>query len=456
MRLGSANMSTEPLAAQASLPSLRSRFQVGVAFNLIGAVFNQGSTFAFNIIAANMLGRQVFGEYAMVQSTVVSFALIAQFAVPFTTTKYVAEFRASDPARAGRILGVMTVLSFLIAGIVTLAFLAASPWIARSVLKTPSLGLALAIASVVLLMTSLNGFLMGALAGLESYRILAGALTWSGICYLVICSALAWLGGLNGAIIGLALSGLVQCVLLAVAVRKECSLQGIKLRFHGIAQERQAILKFNLPAGLIGFTSGPALWLPSAFLIRQAQGYSQMAIYSAAFSLTAIVLFLPNIANIVGTTIINQHKGMGNSPEYRQSFWINLVIIAVVILCGAGMFALLGPELLRFFGKSFNEGYTVLLVLLLSTVPQGLALAVSQIVQSQGKLWLYFLAVAIPRDALIIVMAYLLIPAYGARGLAIAYVAGWTLAALATVVIVFRIGIDLIPRREQLARSVSY
>jgi O-antigen/teichoic acid export membrane protein len=448
-----ANIPTEPAAPAASL---RSRFQTGVTFNLIGAILNQGSTFAFNIIAANLLGRQVFGEYAMVQSTVVAFASIAQFAVPYTTTKYVAEFRASDPERAGRILGMMAVLSFLIAGIVSVAFLAASPWIAGSVLRTPSLALALAIASALVLITSLNGFLMGALAGLESYPRLAGALTWSGICYLVICSALAWIGGLNGAIIGLALSGLVQCVLLAFAVRKESALLGINLRFDGLGRERQAILKFNLPAGLSGLTSGGALWLPSAFLIRQVQGYSQMAVYSAAFSLTAVVLFLPNIANNVGTSIINQQKGTGNGPEYRLTFWINLAITAAVIVCAAGMFALLGQEFLRFFGKSFKEGYSVLLILLLSTVPQGLALAVSQIVQTQGKLWLFFLAVAIPRDTMIVLLAYLLIPQYGARGLAIAYVTGWTLAALATVVIVIRIGIDLVPRREQLAGGASY
>lgn len=448
--------SIEPVMLETPATGLRSRFQTGVVFNLIGAVFNQGSTLAFNIIAANLLGRRGFGEYAMVQTTVVSFALIAQFAVPYSTTKYVAEFRASDPVRAGRILGMMTVLSFLIAGIFSLAFLTASPWIASSVLKTPPLALTLAIASSVLMFTALNGFLMGALAGVEAYRRLAGALTWSGIGYLAICSALAWAGGLNGAVIGLALSALTQCVLLAIALRKECSLQGIDVRFYGFAPERNAILKFNLPAGLIGLTSGPAFWLPSAFLIREPQGYSQMAIYSAAFSLTAIVLFLPNIANIVGMSIINQQKGTGNSPEYRLSFWINLAVTVVVIFCGVGIFALLGPELLRVFGRSYKDGYSVLLILLLSTVPQGLALAVGQIVHTQGKLWLFFLAVAIPRDALIIVLAYFLIPTYGARGLATAYVAGWTLAALATVAIVFRIGIGLVPRRERLVGSVSY
>jgi O-antigen/teichoic acid export membrane protein len=397
----------------------------------------------------------MFGEYAIVQSTVISLAIIGQFAVPYTTTKYVAEFRASDPKRTGRILGMLCVLSFILAGIVSLAFLALSPWIARSVFKTPSLVTALAIGAVVLLTVTINGFLMGALVGLESYRTLARALIWSGVFYLVLCTAFAWLKGLNGAFGGLALSGFIQCILLAVALQRECKLQAIQLRYEGFAQEQGVILKFNLPAGLIGITAAPALWLPSAFLARQPNGYSQMAIYSASFSLMAVVLFLPNITNTVGMSIINFHKGAGNSSEYRRTFWINLASTAAIIICGAGMFALLGPTLLRFFGRSFREGYSVLLILLLSTVPQALALAMGQIVQTQGKLWLFFFGVAIPRDALIVVLGYLLIPAYGAPGLAVAYAVGWTAALLATTGIVLRVGIDLAPRTKQIGGGAS-
>jgi O-antigen/teichoic acid export membrane protein len=446
----------EPAVPPARVRSVRSRFQTGVSFNLIGAVFNQGSTFAFSVIAANLLGRQTFGEYAMVQSTVTSLALIAQFAIPYTTTKYVAEFRESNPERAGRILGRLSVLSAITAGSVSVAFLVLTPWIATSVLRTPSLVAPLALSAAVLLIIALNGFLTGALSGLESYRALAMAFTWSGASYLIVCSTLAWWGGLNGAIIGLALSGIIQSILLRSALRRESLLQGLRPRYDSFAGERDIVLKFTLPAGLIGFTSGPAIWLPSAFLIRQPSGYSQIAIYSASFSLMAVVLFLPAIANTVGTSIINYHKGAGNRSEYRQTFWVNLAVTAVILVFGVGLFALLGPELLRLFGKSFKEGYSVLLILLLSTLPQGLALAMTQIVQTQRKLWMFFLAVAIPRDLLTIFLAYLLIPAYGARGLATAYAIGWTVALLTTASIVFHLGIDLAPRKARLLRDASF
>ena len=102
----------------------------------------------------------------------------------------------------------------------------------------------------------------------------------------------------------------------------------------------------------------------------------------------------------------------------------------------------MGPELLRLFGKNFKNGYTTLLILLFAAVPQGLAVALYQIIQSQAKMWLSFLAVAVPRDALIVILAYLLIPTRGASGVAFGYAAAWSVALLIIGGLVYRIGLE--------------
>jgi FkbM family methyltransferase len=444
-------MSTKSLAPAASPPSLHSRFQTGVAFNLIGTIFNQGSTFVVNIVVANLLGRQTFGEYAIVQNTLVAVAVFGQLGIGYVATKYVAEFRSSDRERAGRILGMLCAFSIMLAGIASLTLLLLSPWLAMSVLKAPALGPTLAIGSAVLLFAVLNGFLIGALAGLESYRVLAKALAWGGTVYLLVCSGFAWRGGLNGVIAGQAISGFVQFVILALALRSECLQQGIRIHYPTTANEWPVILKFAVPGALSGFTSAPALWFASTLLVRQPDGFSQMAIFSASFSLMAAVLLLPNIANNVGMSLINHHKGGGNSPEYRQIFWINLAVTLAIVVAGAAAAALLGPELLRLFGKNFKNGYPTLLILLAATVPQGLAVALYQIIQSQAKMWLSFVAVAIPRDTLIVILAYLLIPTHGASGVALGYAAAWSVALLIIGGLVYRIGLEPTGRRLSVA-----
>jgi O-antigen/teichoic acid export membrane protein len=435
-------MLTKTPAPAAPPSNLHSRFQMGVAFNLLGTFFNQGSTFAVSIVVANLLGRQIFGEYAIVQNTLVAVAAFGQLGIGFVCTKYVAEFRSTERERAGRILGMLYAFSIILAGIGSIALLVLSPWLAVSVLKAPSLAPVLAMGSAVLLFAILNGFLIGALAGLESYRGLARALVWSGTVYLLVCSGFAWRGGLNGVVAGQAISGLVQFVMLALTLRNECLRQGIRLHYRGTANEWPIILKFAVPGALSGLTSAPALWLASTLLVRQPDGFSQMAIFSASFSLMAAVLLLPNIANNVGMSLINHRKGSGNSLEYRQIFWINLVTTVAIVVTAAIAAALLGPQLLRLFGRNFKNGYPTLLILLAATIPQGLAVALYQIIQSQAKMWLSFIAVAVPRDALIVIFAYLLIPTHGASGVAIGYAAAWSVALLIIGGLVFRIGLE--------------
>jgi FkbM family methyltransferase len=435
-------MLTKTLTPSASRSSVRSRFQTGVAFNLIGTVFNQGSTFVVNIVVANLLGRQIFGEYAIVQNTLVAVSVFVQLGIGYVATKYVAEFRSTDRERAGRILGMLCGLSITLAGIASFTLLFLARWLAASVLKAPTLGPTLAIGSAVLLFAVLNGFLIGTLAGLEGYRVLAKALAFGGTAYLIVCSGFAWRGGLNGAIGGQAISGCVLFVMLAFALRRECLRQGIRINYRRAANEWPIIVKFAVPGALSGFTSAPALWFASALLVRQPDGFSQMAIFSASFSLMAAVLLLPSIANNVGMSLINHHKGTGNSLEYRQIFWVNLAVTTAIVVAGAVAAAVLGPELLRLFGKNFKNGYTTLLILLVAAVPQGLAVALYQIIQSQAKMWLSFLAVSVPRDALIVILAYWLIPTHGASGVAFGYAAAWSMALLIIGGLVYRIGLE--------------
>ena len=433
-------MSTEAVLPAAS-PSLQTRFRTGFAFNVVGAVFNQGSTFAFNVVAANLLGLQIFGKYAMIQSTLATLALVAQMSAGFTATKFVAEFRSTNPRRAGAILGMLAIFSACTAGIGALFLLLISGWLSGRILKAPELAVPLAIGSLVLLCVVLNGFLMGALAGMESYRRLAIALVWSGMVYLTICTALAWRGALIGAVSGLAISALLQFTLLALALWKECKVQGIQVQFGGMSQERDVLLKFVLPAGLSGFTTMPAFWLAGTFLVRQPGGYSQMAIYSAAFSLMTAVVFLPNIVNNVGMSLINHFKGTGDEVGFRQAFWTNFGLTMGIVAVGATVVGVAGPQLLRIFGKNFNDGYPVLLTLLATTIPQGAATALYQVIQSHAKMWLSFLAVALPRDVVLVTLAYLRIPPSGAMGFALACAGAYTLAFLATLILVMHTGL---------------
>jgi O-antigen/teichoic acid export membrane protein len=424
----------------AQRPSVLTRLHTGVLFNLAGGIFAQGSTFALNLVSANLLGRFAFGEFTVVQGTLSTVGALAQVATGYTATKYVAEFRETDPERAGRILQLCGLVSTGTAVVAALALALGASWIAVRAYDTPELTLWLRLAAPGVLFIVMNGFRSGALAGLESYPALARTGVISGIVYILLGIIGTYAGGVTGAVVSVVVSAGVQWLLLGFSLRHELQRWNIPRRPAGMWRERSAILHFALPASLTGAVTLPAFWLASAFLVRQPGGLEQMALFGAANSFRLIVLFLPNAMNNVGTSLLNNQR-TASGDDYRRVFWWNLGLTAAVVILGATVVIAIGPLLLRAFGKEFQGGYAVLRILMLAAVIESLAIWTYQVIQSHGRMWLTLFAVTLPRDCVILALAYGLTPAYGAAGLAAAHAGGWTLALATILFLTRRIGL---------------
>jgi O-antigen/teichoic acid export membrane protein len=193
--------------------TVRTRLINGTALNLLATAFNQGSTLAANIIVARILTKEGFGEYAMVQSTLLTMVVLSQLATGYTVSKYVAEYRSTDPERAGRIMGLCALVSALMAGVGAILLLAMAPWLAGTMLKAPHLAISLMIGSGFLFFSAINGYQIGGLSALEAYGGLAKAGVASGIMAVAAISLGARWGGLNGAVVGLSMSAFVRCAI---------------------------------------------------------------------------------------------------------------------------------------------------------------------------------------------------------------------------------------------------
>ncbi|CAN5730822.1 hypothetical protein BH24ACI5_BH24ACI5_07850 [soil metagenome] len=403
--------------------------QTGVALNMIAAVFNQGSTLLVNLVVANVLGREVFGRYTMVLATVATLGALGQMSMGYTATKHVAEFRSIDPARTSRILGLCACVAAIAALAVALALAAGGGWLARTVLNAPELGLELRFAAAAVFFTVLNGFLAGALAGLESYPALARAGVITGTVYAVICTSLAMAFGLPGAVGGIALSASVQFGVLAWFLARESARHGVPFTRRGMWQERAIIANFAVPASLSGAMYQPAVWIGTALLARQAAGFHQLALFGAANAFRTMVLFAPQVINNVGMAVLN-HQRRSNPRGYRHVFWLNAGMSSLAAVAGAGLLLLAGVSPLRLFGPDFTDGRVVLTIMLGSAVIEAVALAVYQIVVSRGHIWASLAFVAVPRDLSLVLLSLALVPALGATGLATAHASAWFLSFL--------------------------
>ena len=426
-------------------PSVRARFGTGVLLNLVAVLFNQGSTLLTNMVLANLLGSSTFGRYVIIASTLQSLSAFAGLGMGFTATRYLPEHRASDPARAQRILGLCALSTVLAGTLVAVLLVALAPLLADRALHAAALAPLLRLGAAVVLCTALNGYFTGVLAGLERYQAVARAGVISGTLYIALCVTGAKVGGLPGAVVGLSVSAITQSLVLGYLYARSLQREGLAPNYRAMGAERAILSRWVVPGLLSGLTAIPALWLAQVALARAPGGFAELARYAAAYSLSMIVLFLPNVAYNVGMSLINHARGTRSSSDYRDVFWTNLQFTGAVTLLGVLGIGVAGPLLLGAYGTSFKSAYPVLLILLGATIPESLTIAMYQLIQSNDRIWASLLLINIPRDLLIPSLAVALAPSYGAAGVALAYLGGRLLACLASALLCRRIGLTIQP-----------
>jgi len=415
--------------------ALRSGLVTNTVWNVLGAGFNQGSTFVLGVIVAKYLGRESFGSYAFLQGTLTTLIIVSQVALGFVATKCVAEFRSTQKERAGRIITVSITISAITGLIATAIAFGGAQAVASRVAQQPQLVPLIRFASPVVFFAVVTAILTGALAGLAKFRTLAVTGMIAGTAYLVFGAAgtIGW--QLRGVAVALALSAALQTVIVWNALFRESARAGIPIVFGGIGTiidsikaERSMLQHMTLPASLAGFVNMMGIWLSMAILARQADGITQLALFTAANALRMIVAFVPALINSVGFPMLSNLKGEADAAGYRRLFWTNVAAVVGAALCGAVVVAAAGPLVLRLYGKSFAGGYPVLLILLLTTLPEAMGISVHQAVQTHGSLWTTILWVSLPREVACILAALVLAPRYGAIGLAMSYLLGYGVA----------------------------
>ena len=414
-------------------PELRNRMRAGLIWSLVAALFSQGAAFGVSLTLANVLGREPFGRFTMIQSTLATLAAICQLANGLTATKFLAEHRSVDKKRAGDILGLTSAVSLASGTLAATALLCLAPWLAGHVLGSSDLVGPLMLSSVSVFFLVFNSYQMGTLAGAEAYRSLAINAILSGPAYLFLATAGARLLGLTGAVAGVVGYALLQFLVLYRFRQRVLRQEKILVSYEDLGSQWPLLRSFVLPAALAGFSAMPALWASSVILARQAGGFGQLALYGAAMSLRLLILFLPGLVYSVGVSLINNQRGLKNADSLRRLFWTSLSLTGGLGLAGSVGVVLFGRQILRMFGPSFAEGYPVLLILSGAAVLESFAMGVYQLVQAAGKMWLSFRAIALPRDATLVLAAWFLAPLHGAVGVALAYLLGQMLAFAMTV-----------------------
>ncbi len=396
-------------------------------WNAVATFSHQGSTFVSNFLVIKLLDHAAYGKFSLVNLTAFYIASLLQFAVGSTVSRFVARY-ADDRARLLSVIWICGTFSFAsgLLGFGTLIL--ASGVLSRSIFIEPSLAVPIAIVS--LSVPSLIGmvFLGGLLQGLHGFRALAISSIVSGVLFVAIVAAGAWAGGLNGAILGLVagstLRGLTMggLALLELSGRESGAVFSWRSMLdRSIAGE---IFRFQVPAGLAGFLTTPTLWLIPTILARNTQNFSEVAFYSVILMIKSLIV-LP--ASVIALALQPSAEKALASDQVDMAFRIfrtASVVSLAIVAASALFFAIFAKEILAIFGRDFAPASFELQLMMIGAVAEAAAVGLYMRVQATNRMWASIFATLLPRDLVMLAIAFAFTSRYGVRAVIIAHVVG--------------------------------
>jgi O-antigen/teichoic acid export membrane protein len=409
-----------PFIKKIEASDIGSRLATGVFWSMGGAVVSRGMMLAASILVARILGKEVYGEYGIIRSTVNMFLVFAGFGLGMTATKYVAEYCGHDPARTGRIIAISGLFAMITGLLVTIGIWVFADVLATRTLNAPHLAGALRIGALIMFFNCLNGAQTGALAGFEAFKTIAHVNLGVGLTSLPLLVGGAYWGGLTGAVWALCISMAINWLLNHIALRKEVKHFNIPFTFKDCIKELPVLWHFSLPAFLSGVMFSPVLWLCNAMLVNQPEGYGQMGVYNAVNQWSIAILFVPSMVCRIVLPMLSSLNSNDDQTRYKKVLKYNVIINGLVALVIALPVIVFSRYIMALYGAGFAQAFWVLICMAFCSILIAVNNIVGQAIASKGKMWIGLLFNSLWSIVLLTASFILIRQGYGALGLAYA------------------------------------
>lgn len=394
------------------------RLALGAFWSIAGAAIARSLGLLSSILVARMLGKAGFGELGIIQSTVGMFGTFAGFGLGMTATKFIAQYRTTDPVKAGHIRALSSAFAWVTSGITSLIFFFMAPWLAEHTLAAPHLAGLLRIGVPFLFLNAVNGAQIGALSGFEAFKTVAKISLLSGLVNFPLMVGGVYFAGLAGAAWGMVIASGVNWLLNHIAIRKECATAGVPYTYAGCWIEKTVLWKFALPAVISSMFFAPTEWILNAMLVNQPGGYGQMGIFNAAKQWHILILYLPNTLSGMTLPILSNLLGENEREKYKKMLIMNSLALLAIALVAAVPVSIFSKTIMGSYGKDFSGEWQVLVYISAYSVLWASHIVVGQAMWSTGASREAMIFAAI-RSFILIVSGALLVK-YGAVGLSLA------------------------------------
>jgi O-antigen/teichoic acid export membrane protein len=344
-------------------PSKKFAFDVGITF--FASVVSLPLGFVITVALGRYLGAGDLGLYRMATMIYGIAMLFAAIGIPAAMIKYVAEFK-NDRTKFNQIVssGVITSL-FLGIGFIALFYF--SSGLFAEIFNMPGLSGLLKLLSPVFPFALVGGALLGLLNGLREMKKYAVATIIQSVLMVIVTVALIYYGfGVAGAVIGVVLSSVGNCLFLIFVSRKY-----FEITLSEYVQTTKKMLRFSvqlLTAGAINEINNQLdIILVGFFLLSADVGYYAIAIGLSRF-FWMIPLSIQKITYPATSSYWSENNHVALNTMLNKTMKYCTVILVLIGL-GVGFFA--RDIITLLFKENFVYAVLPLQILLIGTVIRG-------------------------------------------------------------------------------------
>lgn len=365
------------------------------------AVFGNGTGYGLLLIAgilvARFLGKDLYGEYGLIKTTMFHIAAFSTFGLGYTSTKFVAEYKKKDKTQVNIIIDdslLITAISSIF--LASLFIIFAVPL--AEFLNEPKLYLSFRMLGGIIIFKAISTTQNGILAGLGEFKRIAINNVIAGVFMMGICVPLTFYWGLLGSLISLMLSQIINSIV------NYYSIKAIKKQYPIIKHCNHVgpLLKYSVPVALQELSYSASQWGISLLLVKYSS-FGEMGLYSAASQWNAIIMFIPGLLSNVILSHLSSYSGDKDKHKntLKKMLIVNLLCTVIPFL----VVYLLSHWITSFYGTSFDGLSNVLRISVFATI----FICCSRVFQSElisiGKTWL-LLCIRLVQDCTSIGLIY--------------------------------------------------
>lgn len=400
----------------------------GTAWNLSGAIILRAVSFVYTILLARLFSEESIGVFYLALSVVYLLSLLGDLGMNAAVSRYLPFYLGKGEKRKayGLFRGTYVFSGILSTLLAVIVFLSAGK-VAES-FSVPEIVPALQFLCWFLMVNTFFSLNTAFLKGMKKMKELAILNSSQNVVKLAL-TVFAW-SIFGGEAFAISLSFTLSYVFFVIAsfwyLRKGVAENGMEGEAPPLG-EQAAIIREALPLGLtlalVGQITTIAFYvdrLMMGYLIPGGDAAAQIGIYSIVTSLVLMLTIFPGSVTSIFAPVVAELYGKGDRRQMGKVAgttvrWNLFILVPLAMM----LLAFPGEILGMFYGQAYAAGAVVLIAFTIGTFFVQLSM-VQRTILSSMRIVRAELYVAITWLALNVLLNWLLIPAYGMEGAAVA------------------------------------